>query len=702
MPRLDESQVYRWFELFKENGQLTEIRLVANDGKTGSGYFTDAPTLIEAIKPYTDNYNIYFTVNRVNPECYGREQKNKIILKPKNTTTDNEIIGRDWVYIDFDAKRVSGSNATDEQVRLAKEKANEVYKFLRDNGFNEPIVVFSGNGVHFYLKCALKPTEENNAIIKRFIQAMGMLFTDDNVDIDQKIYNLGRISRVPGSYSCKGAKNDEERPQRMCQIIKAPLEVKTNDISYFKKIADMFPEDVKPSRENNYSTERFDLEEFIRKHNIPVVGKVQVAEGTKYYLKHCLFNENHRGKDAVLFQRNNGAVSYFCFHSSCSDNDWRKVRLMYEPNAYDKADPSYQNRNRYKQPNKKEFKPIVKDDNKGDVWIKMSSIKKPKFNIQDYIPTGIKQVDDLIIGFKRKHVTVWSGYRGCAKTTFLNMIILNAANRGYKSALWTGELDSDEEKYWLYLQAAGKSYNKPKGNGFYETPENVVDKIDGWIDRYFWLFNNEYGNNFNQILDVVRKLKEKEDIDFVVFDNLMTLDIEDLDGDKNDRQKNLMYSLTKLAKELNIHIHIVAHPNKSGTFLRPNNISGSGHIPDLAQNVCILHRISQDFQVNAKDFLSKQALEDIINSGATNCMEICKLRDKGSAADHFINLYFEMESNRLKNSIAENIHYGWEEEPVQQSLAYEQPQSDLDKFQQQYDNASSNLPFGFSVGEAPF
>lgn len=696
MPRLDESQVYRWFELFKENEQLTEIRLVANDGKTGSGYFTDAPTLIEAIKPYTDNYNVYFTVNRVNPECYGREQKNKIILKPKNTTTDNEIIGRDWVYIDFDAKRVSGSNATDGQVRLAKEKANEVYKFLRDNGFNEPIVVFSGNGVHFYLKCALKPTEENNAIIKRFIQAMGMLFTDENVDIDQKIFNLGRISRVPGSYSCKGAKNDEERPQRMCQIIKAPLEVKSNDISYFKKIADMFPEDVKPSRENNYSTERFDLEEFIRKHNIPVVGKVQVAEGTKYYLKHCLFNENHRGKDAVLFQRNNGAVSYFCFHSSCSDNDWRKVRLMYEPNAYDKADPSYQNKNRYKQPNKKEFKPIVKDDNKGDVWIKMSSIKKPKFNIQDYIPTGIKQIDDLIIGFKRKHVTVWSGYRGCAKTTFLNMIILNAANRGYKSALWTGELDSDEEKYWLYLQAAGKSYNKPKGNGFYETPENVVDKIDEWIDRYFWLFNNEYGNNFNQILDVVRKLKEKEDIDFVVFDNLMTLDIEDLDGDKNDRQKNLMYSLTKLAKELNIHIHIVAHPNKSGTFLRPNNISGSGHIPDLAQNVCILHRISQDFQVNAKDFLSKQTLEDIINSGATNCMEICKLRDKGSAADHFINLYFEMESNRLKNSIAENIHYGWEDQPVQQSLTYSQPE-------QNYSPQPDNIPFGMPTAEeAPF
>ena len=672
MPRLDESQVYRWFELFKNNEQLTEVRLVANDGKNASGYFTNAQALIQAIKPYTDNYNVYFTVNRVNPECYGREQRDRIVMKPKNATTDSEIIGRDWVYIDFDAKRVSGSNATDYQVQKAKDKANEVYKFLLNNGFNEPIVVFSGNGVHFYLKCALKPTEENNAIIKRFIQAMGMLFTDENVDIDQKVFNLGRISRIPGSYSCKGSKNDLERPQRMCKIIKAPLEVNNNDIEYFKKIANMFPEEVKPSRENNYSSERFDLEAFIQKHNIPVIGKVQVPEGTKYYLEHCLFNENHRGKDAVLFQRNNGAVAYYCFHSSCCDNDWRKVRLMYEPNAYDKENPSYQYGDRRKVYQKREFKPIEKNDSKGEVWLKMSSVKKPKFNIQDYIPTGVKQIDDLIIGFKRKHVTVWSGYRGCAKTTFLNMIILNAANRGYKSALWTGELDSDEEKYWLYLQASGKTYNKSKGNGFFETPESVVDRIDSWIDKYFWLFNNEYGNNFNQIIDVVRKLKEKEDIDFVVFDNLMTLDIDDMDGDKNERQKNLMYSLTRLAKELNIHIHIVAHPNKSGTFLRPNNISGSGHIPDLAQNVFILHRISQDFQMNAKEFLSKKTLDDILLSSATNCIEICKCRDKGSAVDHFINLYFEIESNRLKNSIAENLHYGWEDQPVQQQISIQE------------------------------
>lgn len=657
----DESQIRCWFDIMKQNKKLTEVRLIGNN-KVASGYFTDVDILLREIKPYLSEYNAYFIINSISPECYGRQQHDKIIVKPKNTTTDSEIIGRDYVFLDLDAHKVAGVNATDEEVERTKQKAREVYRFLKANSFNDCIVTFSGNGVHFFIKCALMPTEENNEIIKRFTQAMGMLFSDEYVDIDQKIYNLARIAKIPGTYSRKGSIESKDRPQRLCYIVKYPHEQKVNDIEYFKKIADLYPkeEEAKPNRYNNYSTEKFNLDAFIEKHNIPVTRKVQVADGTRYYLEHCLFNEQHKGKDAVLFQHSNGAVAYFCYHASCSGNDWHKVREMYEPDAYmpKPFDPNYRRDFRVK----REFQPIVQTKEKGEVWLKMSSIAKPKFDVGDYIPSGIKQIDDLIIGFKRKHVTVWSGYRGCGKSSLLNMLILNGANYGYKSALWTGELDAAEEKSWLYMQAAGKQCNKETKNGFYYTPENICDKIDPWIDKYFWIFNNEYGNNFGQILDKARELKRKENIDFIILDNLMTLDIDDMDGDKNDRQKKLMYALTCLAKELNIHIHIVAHPNKSGTFLRPNNISGSGHIPDLAQNVFILHRINRDFAVNAKDFLTSATIHEIQDSRCSNTIEICKCRDRGSAVDTFIKLYFEPESRRFKDSIAESVIYGWQDE----------------------------------------
>lgn len=657
----DEKQLRCWFDIMKNNNKLTEVRLIG-DNKVASGYFTNIDTLIREIKPYLAEFNAYFTINSISPECYGRQQHDKIVMRPKNTTTDTEIIGRDYVFLDLDAHKVAGVNATDEEVERTKQKAREVYRFLKANSFNDCIVTFSGNGVHFFIRCALMPTEENNEIIKRFTQAMGMLFSDEYVDIDQKIYNLARIAKIPGTYSRKGSIESKDRPQRLCYIVKYPHEQKVNDIEYFKKIADLYPkeEEAKPNRYNNYSTERFSLDAFIEKHNIPVTRKVQVADGTRYYLEHCLFNEQHKGKDAILFQHNNGAVAYFCYHHSCSGNDWHKVREMYEPDAYTPKpfDPNYRKDFRVK----REFQPIVQTKEKGEVWLKMSSIAKPKFDVGDYIPSGVKQIDDLIIGFKRKHVTVWSGYRGCGKSSLLNMLILNGANYGYKSALWTGELDATEEKSWLYMQAAGKQCNKETKNGFYYTPESICDKIDPWIDKYFWIFNNEYGNNFGQILDKARELKRKENIDFIILDNLMTLDIDDMDGDKNDRQKKLMYALTCLAKEMNIHIHIVAHPNKSGTFLRPNNISGSGHIPDLAQNVFILHRINRDFAVNAKEFLTAATIHEIQDSRCSNTIEICKCRDRGNAVDTFIKLYFEVESRRFKDSIAESTIYGWQDE----------------------------------------
>lgn len=666
--RLDISEAYKWWDTLRDGNQLTEIRLISNDGRTASGIFDNIENIISAIAPYTKEWNIYYTINRLKDDVRGLPQYNKIIQRPKQTCNDNTITVRDYVCVDLDSVRLSGTNATDEQIEHTKKKANAVYKFLLDSGFNSSPVVFSSNGVHLYIRCAMLNNDANTKLVKRFLQALAMMFSDEHTDIDVSVHNAGRIMRLPSSYSCKGNTMDTSRPQRLCKFVKIPSEIKVNDIAYFEKIAALYPdEEIKPSRENNYSTERFNLDAFIEKHNIKIAKKQQVAGGTKYLLEECPWNSNHKSPDSMLFQRDNGAVCFFCYHNSCSDKHWVDFRRLYEPDYGTRRNDTV-SYNRYK-PQPKEVAPIQQEDEKGKLWLKMSDIKRPKLDVADYIPTGVEQIDKLIIGFKRKHCSLWSGYRGSAKSSVLNMFILNAAQQGYKTALWTGELDGSEVKQWLYLQASGKAHNrKSQFNDFYYTPDHIAQKIDEWIDKYIWLFNNEYGENAKQLELEIRKLKKEEDIDMVILDSLMVLDYEDFDGDRNEKQKNLMRMLTKLAKELNIHIHIVAHPNKSGQFLRANNISGSGHIPDLAQNIFIIHRMGLDFSKNAQDFLSSQTISDITDSGATNVIEIVKCRDKGSATDKFIKLFFEIESNRLKNSIAEHIVYNWEEQPVQGEL----------------------------------
>lgn len=662
----DIKQVYQFWDVFKGGSQLTEIRLIASDGKTASGYFTNPDIMIEAVRPYINDYSVYFTINSINPDCYGRPQRDKIMLRVKNTTTDGEIIGRDWVLLDLDSKRATGVNATEEQLGCAKKKANEVYKFLRDNGFNEPVVICSGSGVHLYLRCALLPTEENNALIKRFTQAMSMLFSDDQVDIDEKVFNLSRIARVCGYYNRKGTNADKERPQRLCEFVRVPSEIKVNQKEYFAKIAELYPEDPKPSRENNYSTEKFDLESFLEKYDIKVTKIEQVAGGKKYVLDHCVFNESHRGKDAVIFQRDNGAISYVCLHNSCSHYTWRDVRIKFQPDAYDRKDYGeyqFKQRQNYQRP-QEVFEPVKETEEKGKKWLSMRDIKRVDIAELMSIPTGYHELDKKIMGLFAGELTVLSGLNASGKTSWLDCLALNVVQSGFKVAIWSGEMQDWRFQGWINQIAAGKAYVRKKQgyDNFYYTPSQYCDKIGEWLDGKLYLYNNSYGSRWGQLFNDIKEIVEDKGINLVIIDNLAALNIEDYEGEKYSKQTKFILDVKEYAKAKNIHVLLVAHPRKQNDLLRKESISGTADLTNIADNLFLIHRTGKDFERRGAEFFGEEKTQQYMEYSSV--LEVAKNRQFG-VVDHLVGMYYEPESRRLKNSIAEHIVYGWEEAPTQ-------------------------------------
>lgn len=672
MARLDEAQVYRWFDIMKNNSDLVEIRLIGSN-KTASGYFTNAKTLIEAIKPYTETHNIYFTLNKIDPACYGREQRDRILQRVKNTTSDAEILCRDWILVDLDARRLSGVCSTKEEAIKAYEKGQEVYKFLMDNGFYEPIVVFSSSGIHLYLRCALKNTEENTQLVKRFLNALSMLFSDEYVDCDTSVFNAARISRLIGSYSCKGANNDPTRPQRMCRFLKVPDEIKINNREYFEAIANLYPEEeVKPTRENNYSTEKFDLDAFLQKHNIGVKKIETVAGGKKYVLEHCVFNEQHRAKDAVIFQKDNGALAYVCLHNSCSHYTWKDVRLKFEPNAYSKKDyREFQFKQRYygvAQP--EPYVPVEETDDKGKKWLTAKDIKRKREQDIVAIPSGYTYLDKAIRGFILGEVTILSGSNGSGKSSWLNSVMLNIIQRGFKVACFSGELTDYNVMKWLAQSAAGKNYvYKLEGSDYsYEVNDAAYEKISEWLNEKFYLFNNNYGNNFSQVLSDLEEVVQKG-AQFIVIDNLMALQISNFSGDKNEKQKQFILEVVEFAKKKNVHVVVVCHPRKESgaqTLLRKESIAGSSDLSNAVQNVAIVHRCGEDFCKRASEFFGKEKAEKYMEY--SNVVEWCKSRSYG-VVDYLVGMYYETETKRFKNYKAEHIVYNWEEQPTQVDLS---------------------------------
>lgn len=671
MNRFDIAEAYKWWDVLRDGNQLTEIRLLANDGRTASGIFDNIDEIVKAIAPYTNDWNIYYSINRLPDDVRGLPQYNKIIVRPKQTCNDNMMVARDYVCIDLDSRRLSGTNATDEQVEFTKRKANEVYKYLVNVGFNPPTVVFSSNGVHLYLRCAMLNNEKNTKLVKRFLQALSMMFTDEHTDVDEKVFNCARIMRLPSTYSCKGNTMDASRPQRLCKFVKIN-ENKVNDVAYFEKVAALYPEEeARPSSQNNYSMESFDLDAFIEKHNIPVTKKVEVADGTRYYLEHCLFNDQHKGHDAILFKHRNGAVAYFCYHNSCSGNDWRKVREMYEPDCYTRKS-TYQPHRSFR-PIRQEVVPKElqeKEESKGNVWQCLSEIEDEDRSKIVSIPSGITQYDKECCGFDKPSLSVWSGNNGSAKSTLLNQIALNAVNQGFKVAIYSGELRGKKMKRWLIYQAAGKQYNKKSAYNEYDyfTPTLVKDKIVSWLDGKLYNYNTRYSHDIEQVCLEVEKLVKEKQIDMLIMDNLSCLDIQELDGAINEQQKAAIKMLLRLTERLELATQLVVHPKKSETYLRKNDVSGAKTLTDLADCVFFVHRWNQDTQKAAKEFMTDSVYYDLCDSGATNLVEVIKHREFGEAEGHIYKLYFEPESRRLKNSVAEHIHYGWEEPSEETSM----------------------------------
>lgn len=698
---MNEITIRQWYDTFKSGEELVEVRIVDNAYKrTYSGYFTDVDTLLNEIRKY-DNCNIYFTLNAINPACYDREQHDRIVTKPKSTTSDNDIVGRDWILIDIDTKKPSDTNSTDEEKEMAKEVVNNVFKFLRDEGFEKPVVCDSGNGFHLLYKIAMKNSNENTTICKEFLQVLDMLFSNSNVEIDCTTHNASRVCKLYGTFSRKGS-NTKKRPQRESKILRIPDEVKITPNEYFAKVAAMLPKPEQPSKSNYYSNEKFDLEAFLNKHHISVRNIVRTSSFTKYILDECPFNSSHRAPDSAIFEMSNGGLGFKCLHSSCSQYTWKDFRLKFEPDAYDhKEYQRHEHKMQYYSSQKKEpFVPKKEDSAKGKKWLAMTDVQYVDMSKLVAIPTGYKELDKKIIGLLMGDVTVLSGLSGSGKTSWIDCVVLNAVQRGYKVGIWSGELQDFRFQSWIDQISAGKNYvcKKEGYENYYYAPKNIANQINKWLEGKLFLYNNNYGSKWQQLFADIKTLVENEGTQLIVLDNLMALQIDSYDGDKYTQQTRFINDLKEYAKAKNIHVILVCHPRKEGGFLRKESISGTADLTNLADSVIIIHRIGKDFEQRAGEFFGKDKVIPYLKYNSV--IEVCKNRSMG-VIDLLVGMYFEVESRRLKNEISENIVYGWQEQPAQ--LTFEPtPESDVSDLQDIYDNMSNQLPFGNELQELPF
>ena len=706
MYEIDEEQIRLWWSVFNPDSKIVEIRLL---GKTTySGYFRDVDTLIKGLRPLLDHGNIqyygamqaYFTLNEVNADLYSREQHDVFVKKPKSTTTDGDIVRRRMVLIDLDPNRAAGISASKEEFEKAHLKAVELYRYLMGNGFKEPMITTSGNGYHLYIPCDMPNDDSHNELVKRFLQSLSKMFSGDGVEIDEKVFNPARIDKLIGTWAKKGS-DTEERKWRMARIVKVPSDLSPNEESLFQSVADLLPKEEpkqapnRPSRPLGNIGVPFDLRTWLNDHGI-VYKEVQDGDVTKFVLQHCPWEDTHSSKkewESALFQNKDGQITFSCFHSHCRNKTWFDFRVFYEPDAYSK--PAYQPQQTVYVQQPRPYKPKyeIKDEipELGEKWMSLSSIEKIDLTKLEKVTTGFTELDYRIGGLYMSEVTVLSGSNASGKSSWLNTVLLNIVQQGYKVALWSGELRADVLKSWIQMVAAGKYNLRPSQyeQGSYYVPDGIGKRIDEWTDGRLFVYNNKYGNVASQVLADI-KILTKAGVKIFVIDNMMSMNIDVFDGDKNDRQKQFILELKDFAMKEKVHVILVAHPRKSVTFLRKTDISGSGDIINAVDNCFIFHRVNEDFIRAISEFYGNATANNLRQYGNVLCVE--KNRMKG-VVDLMVGMHYEVESRRFKNTPDETIRYGWEDYPRQQSV-FDNPQ---------YTEQTSDMPFPRQDdSEAPF
>lgn len=219
--------IAQWLHLVVGPDMVVELRIlgVVDNSKypsfTISGYFDydHLDELARAAWEWTEKAEgCYVTVNPVRPDLLARAA-NRVIKKPKHTTTDAEIAQRIGLVFDADPNRPAGISASDAEKAHAWERINQLVAELERRGWSAPILADSGNGYHS--RFLIDAPAQDGGLVERALKAAAAMFTDDRVKIDTALSNPARIIKLYGTMARKGDSTDA-RPHRCSKVLSVP------------------------------------------------------------------------------------------------------------------------------------------------------------------------------------------------------------------------------------------------------------------------------------------------------------------------------------------------------------------------------------------------------------------------------------------------------------------------------------------------
>lgn len=297
-----------------------------------------------------------------------------------------------------------------------------------------------------------------------------------------------------------------------------------------------------------------------------------------------------------------------------------------------------------------------------------SDIEELDISQMDGVKTGIKSLDDELVKLFYGTLTILSGRPGSGKTSIIDQTIARTIDKGDPVFLFSKELSERMLASWFNSIIAGRRNMVEKtnieGKKYYVIPKQTQKIMQEYYNHKLLIYRDSEPNDVKSVMTSAEECVRKYGAKLIVLDNLMMLDLECSESDRNTAQTNLINSLIKFASKFNVACVLITHPKKTqdiNSDIEMYDISGTSNIINLAMRAIGLRRVSKKEKEDPK---SKWGKYDVV-------LTVIKDRMFGKS-DCQIGLWYDIVSRRFYTNYEEyDAQYAWDKNSYASKLPYE-------------------------------
>jgi twinkle protein len=217
-------------------------------------------------------------------------------------------------------------------------------------------------------------------------------------------------------------------------------------------------------------------------------------------------------------------------------------------------------------------------------------INSPFRTKQNYMPWGKTH---SLIQFRPGEVTVWGGANGQGKSLVTGQVALSLCAQDQKVCIASFEMKPTKT-----LERMGRQWTKcnPSDPLVLGDPSerramiDLMEQFRDWTDNKLWLYDQQGTVQWKQVCAVVRYCAKELGITQIFIDSLMKCVAGE---DDYNGQKAFVDELCAIARDHDIHVHLIHHIKKPPTDdAKPSkyDFKGTGAITDQPDNVIAVWR----------------------------------------------------------------------------------------------------------------